>query len=150
LEAAAQTLAPAMTLKPCSRCRVFKSLTEFDHSRASRDNRHHRCKACDRRRDKQRLRDGTMQASISRWGERYPERIAAHKAVQQAVKAGTLERSPCASCGSTKAVHAHHEDYTRPLDVTWLCHPCHIEHHRLERLYGKGQELFSFMGEGRP
>jgi hypothetical protein len=32
--------------------------------------------------------------------------------------------------------------------VSWLCQLCHIEHHRLERLYGKGQKLFSFMGEG--
>jgi hypothetical protein len=91
-----------------------------------------------------------MQASIDRWGERYPERIAAHKVVQQALKDGTLERHPCASCGSTKAVHAHHEDYTRQLDVTWLCHLCHIEHHRLERFHGKGQTLFSFMQEGKP
>jgi hypothetical protein len=34
--------------------------------------------------------------------------------------------------------------------VSWLCQLCHIEHHRLERLYGKGQKPFSFMGEGRP
>jgi len=91
-----------------------------------------------------------MQASIDRWGQRHPERIAAHKAVQQALKAGTLERLPCSSCGSTKAVHGHHGDYSQPLVVTWLCHHCHIEHHRMERFYGRGQSLFSFIIEGRP
>jgi hypothetical protein len=86
-----------------------------------------------------------MQASIDGWRERHPLAVAAHKAVQQAVKAGTLKRQPCCVCGSTKAVHGHHADYTKPLIVTWHCHLCHVEHHRLERLHGKGQTLFGFM-----
>jgi hypothetical protein len=31
-------------------------------------------------------------------------------------------------CGEPK-VHAHHEDYSRPLDVTWLCQKCHVQRH---------------------
>lgn len=33
---------------------------------------------------------------------------------------GKLVRRPCALCGSADS-QMHHEDYSKPLDVTWLC-----------------------------
>lgn len=42
---------------------------------------------------------------------------------------------PCEICGSVE-VHKHHEDYSRPLDVRWLCVPCHSEIHMNERKVG--------------
>lgn len=35
----------------------------------------------------------------------------------------------CEKCGAPKA-HAHHDDYTKPLDVRWLCRSCHGVEHR--------------------
>lgn len=40
---------------------------------------------------------------------------------------GEIERLPCQVCGG-EASQAHHDDYTRPLDVMWLC-----ASHRAER-----------------
>lgn len=40
------------------------------------------------------------------------------------VKRKRLKRLPCEFCGDKKA-EMHHWDYTRPLDVTWLCKICH-------------------------
>ena len=34
----------------------------------------------------------------------------------------------CSKCGKPES-EAHHADYTRPLDVTWLCHTCHMALH---------------------
>lgn len=45
-------------------------------------------------------------------------------------KNGELVPKPC-SCGETK-VEMHHDDYDKPLEVTWLCVPCHRELHRKE------------------
>lgn len=59
--------------------------------------------------------------------ERYPEKARAHDAVKEALKQGKLVRAPCADCGSTTRVHAHHEDYGKPLDVVWVCD----KHHRI-------------------
>jgi hypothetical protein len=39
-----------------------------------------------------------------------------------------LDRQPCERCGSVKS-QAHHHDYTKPLDVNWLCSTHHAEIH---------------------
>ena len=53
---------------------------------------------------------------------------AARRKVHSAIKAGRLAREPCEVCGSS-VVHAHHDDYNKPLDVRWLCPKHHREHH---------------------
>ena len=69
-------------------------------------------------------------AATKVWRDRHPEKKAAHQAVQSAIRNGTLVRQPCVQCGSERS-HAHHEDYSRPLDVTWLCHVHHMERHAM-------------------
>jgi hypothetical protein len=54
-----------------------------------------------------------------------------HKArwqVSRAIKSGRLIRQPCEVCGDIR-VDAHHDDYSKPLNVRWLCRTHHIEHH---------------------
>lgn len=54
----------------------------------------------------------------------YPEHQKARMKVYNAVKAGKLHKLPCSVCGEIK-VQAHHNDYTRPLEVLWVCVPHH-------------------------
>jgi len=61
-----------------------------------------------------------------------PEKQLAHQAVGYAVKTGKLKKQPCEICGSEK-VHAHHEDYSKPLNVIWFCPEHHAEIHRNEK-----------------
>ena len=51
----------------------------------------------------------------------------AHGAVRNAIKNGTLTRpDTCSFCGTSGvAIEAAHHDYLKPLDVKWLCRPCH-------------------------
>jgi hypothetical protein len=49
--------------------------------------------------------------------------------VSRAIKSGKLTRLPCEICGNPE-VHGHHEDYSKPLDVRWLCPKHHYEHHQ--------------------
>ncbi len=55
---------------------------------------------------------------------------AAHILCQNAVSSGRLKRMPCERCNSTKRIHAHHENYHMPMEVTWLCRDCHGLRHR--------------------
>ena len=55
---------------------------------------------------------------------------AAWGAVADAVKDGRLLREPCEVCGATDDVHAHHNDYARRLEVSWLCRTHHADHHK--------------------
>jgi hypothetical protein len=51
---------------------------------------------------------------------------AADLAVRKALYDGTLVRQGCARCPRKRNVEAHHDDYSKPLDVIWLCR----YHHR--------------------
>lgn len=60
---------------------------------------------------------------------KHPEKHRAREIVKAAKKNGKLIAKPCEVCGSKDRIHAHHEDYSKPLNVKWLCAPCHIEAH---------------------
>lgn len=59
---------------------------------------------------------------------RNPQKRSARVAVNNAIRDGRLTRLPCEHCGNPKS-QAHHSDYSRPLDVTWLCFRCHKNQH---------------------
>lgn len=72
-----------------------------------------------------------MRAEYQRqYRAQHGERSRARKAVMTAIANGTLIPKPCERCGFGLGVHAHHEDYSKPLDVNWLCQTCHGRRHR--------------------
>lgn len=44
---------------------------------------------------------------------------------------GFIQREACSECGAHNA-EMHHPDYSKPLEVVWLCRACHRELHRRE------------------
>jgi len=58
-----------------------------------------------------------------------PEKYFARQAVSTALRNGSLKRQPCVICANDKS-QAHHEDYSKPLIVTWLCSKHHSQKHR--------------------
>jgi len=62
-----------------------------------------------------------------RYNQKYPEKSKARNAVARALRSGKIHRHPCCICGAK--AEAHHEDYSKPLDVIWLCSRHHSEHH---------------------
>jgi hypothetical protein len=65
------------------------------------------------------------------------EKTDARAAVTKAVRKGALQRPElCEDCRNpprakwgSGSIEAHHEDYSRPLEVVWLCAPCHVQRH---------------------
>lgn len=56
-------------------------------------------------------------------------RAAIHKRAQRAVPANGAR---CCKCGSKNWLQRHHEDYSKPTDVTFLCAACHRKEHTLQ------------------
>lgn len=76
-------------------------------------------------------RDRLQKEEHNRFGTGMPleerrARVKARSDLNHAVRDGKINRKPCEVCGAK--AEAHHTDYSRPLDVKWLC----ITHHRKE------------------
>ena len=52
-------------------------------------------------------------------------KLNSRQAVEYALERGKIEKRPREKCGSLE-VQAHHVDYSKPLEIIWLC----IEHHK--------------------
>lgn len=92
-----------------------------------------RVRADDRARAKS--RQERVVANTREWRRRNPEKLAAHNAVARALRSGKLVKGPCECEGAdcNGPVHAHHDDYSKPLEVRWLCGLHHHEHHAAMR-----------------
>lgn len=79
--------------------------------------------------------DAILRAS-RKWNQENRHKKYAHTLVQRAIQTGKLVRLPCEVCG-IEEVDAHHDDYSKPLDVRFLCRKHHFDHHvemnKLER-----------------
>lgn len=55
----------------------------------------------------------------------------AHIAVGNAVRDGRMDKPDCCSVCARSGVRieGHHNDYTKPLDVVWMCARCHRRFH---------------------
>ena len=79
--------------------------------------------------------------------ERYPEKDRAKQILNKAVVSGAIIRqTTCESCGTINPrgtdgrtlIQAHHDDYSKPLEVRWLCVQCHADTHRSRSTQGEG------------
>jgi hypothetical protein len=50
------------------------------------------------------------------------------------IKSGVLIKEPCKVCGTNENIEAHHDDYSKPLDIIWLCRHHHRELHKNSHL----------------
>jgi len=66
----------------------------------------------------------------------FPGKYNARWALGNAVRDGKVVREPCLVCKKA-FVEGHHEDYSKPLEVMWLCKSCHYWWHKLRPIYHK-------------
>jgi hypothetical protein len=122
-------------VKICSKCNETKQLTEFYKSEINRDGLLGYCKTCQietvaaRKKEKKLVSYGEISMYQKFWLAENRLKKKAHQAVSYAVQKGKLVRQPCERCGTNENVVAHHEDYSKPLDVVWLCKYHHKERH---------------------
>jgi ribosomal protein S27AE len=134
--------------KTCFRCGLIKPLSEFYTHPKMADGHLNKCKGCtlldvvkhrvanldkiqqyDSIRARMPHRLEAKAKYTKRYKATYPEKCKARTKTRNAIRDGKITRQPCAKCGSPKT-DAHHNDYSKPLEVTWLCVPCHHAEHR--------------------
>lgn len=133
-------------MKTCGKCGNTKEHGAFHKRSASKDGLSACCKVCQSEYDKARADlpkrviarreymktpEGKLAHDRARhaWIERNPKKRRVHVITGNAIRSGALTKSPCESCGAIN-VCAHHDDYDKPLEVRWLCPPCHARWHK--------------------
>lgn len=138
-------------MKTCFKCLQSLPLEAFYKHAAMGDGHLGKCKECtkadankhrlenlekirayDRMRASQPHRVAKKVEVTEAYRKQFPQRVRANQAVSYAIRTGRLKKHPCMVCGE-KAL-AHHPDYSRPLDVVWLCQPHHKQAHALVEL----------------
>lgn len=127
-------------MRTCATCSAEKPSAEFYPQRGG-DGLMARCKDCHKAavRQRRRLNPAVREydrargvrfkhSYIKAYREQNPEAYKAHSAVSNALRTGRLQKEPCLFCGEAK-VQGHHRDYSKPLDVVWLCSKCHRRLH---------------------
>lgn len=132
--------------KTCFKCKQRKPYSKFYKHTGMADGLLGKCKECakadvninrrkkiehyrayDRRRGNRQIQQSRKNSTV-------------YKAVDRAIRKCLLTRLPCQMCGSTKNVHAHHDDYENPLDVMWLCVVHHKARHAFLDYLGRRRE----------
>lgn len=69
-----------------------------------------------------------------RYRAKTAQQSLAHTLVAKAIKLGELVRpETCENCGLPQygaPINGHHDDYSKPFEVRWLCVSCHQQLHR--------------------
>lgn len=151
--------------KRCWCCGDMKALSLFHRDNSRRDGRQKMCISCkaqyrkdhiveikirdaiyrDARRDDKREKDRAYYHSnaedrrryAKEYKESHPVIARAHDMVElELITKRMVRPETCSSCGQRRKVDGHHDDYSKPLDVTWLCRLCHGKRHIEIRLHG--------------
>lgn len=139
------------TEKTCFKCNRSLPIADFYAHPQMGDGRLNKCKECTKKDvsanyranrphfiEYEAMRARTTERRKARYEylkSRDPIKRHATNMTSGAIRNGRLVRKPCEKCGTEK-VEAHHDDYTKPLDVRWLCRRHHLEHHGKESYAG--------------
>lgn len=115
--------------KVCNKCNTEQPITGFTRARSMKGGYLNQCKRC-RCAARNRLKKNAQKRI---WQSANKEKHNAHSKVRTALKRGKIQRQGCVVCGDIKT-QAHHEDYSKPLDVVWLCPAHHSSRHKELRL----------------
>lgn len=131
-------------VKTCFKCHAEKPIGEFyDHPQMA-DKHLNKCKDCAKRdmqihrlthphvQERDRIRGRSeahrlyQERHLARNKDRYHVSAMAAQKTRRAVQKGLLVKADvCEQCGADEFLEGAHHDYTKPLEVRWLCRRCH-------------------------
>ena len=132
----------------CSFCEEYKTIDDFSKVKSTTRGRAYICRHCMRKTKRDYYvgnRDKMLTASANvyqknlanikirhrQYEKAHPEKRRAKSVVRRALKKGIITRpGECSNCAMPCKPDGHHDDYSRPLKVRWLCRSCHTIHHQ--------------------
>lgn len=147
--------------KTCSSCKRDLPASSFHRQAAKPDRLHCYCRQCsaikshlrwkvtfhhqsEQRKAWRAKNKAKVRAYAKEQALKEPHKAKARQACRGKIKSGEIQKLPCRECGS-KNSQAHHDDYSKPFDVIFLCPKHHSELHNNRRLQsaianeGKGE-----------
>lgn len=120
--------------KDCTKADVKVRITVVQQDPVWRATERARCRLKEENRRLAGLASPSKQSTRRQWRLANPHKHKAHNAASNAVRCGKLiPAKNCEDCGQMSKLQKHHEDYSKPLDVDWLCTKCHGIRHRKDR-----------------
>lgn len=137
--------------KKCFKCNVVKDISDFYVHKSMADGHLGKCIECaikdsseHRRKNIERIREYDRQRGklphrikqSTEYRRKYrkdnPMKYAAHIALGNAVRDGKVKKSKrCQTCkNNSSRLFGHHFDYSKPLEVIWVCQICHKKIHK--------------------
>lgn len=123
--------------KWCGTCEQFKAQGKFNRNVRRKDGLQAECRECQAKRERRYLeseagREARKRSEAAKYQKRLrdsPEKLRARYTLRYAVRTGKIQRGKCLRCESM-LTQGHHEDYSKPLEVIWVCVKHHAEMHR--------------------
>jgi hypothetical protein len=112
--------------KHCYVCGEIKPKSEFRVANRKAGKMCSRCKKCDNKQKRNMTPNRIiMKRRIAkRYNENNPDKTHARQMAKYAY--GPRKKGYCEICKKYKPLEKHHPDYTKPLEVMFLCRRCHM------------------------
>ncbi len=132
--------------KKCTKCKELKEFKEFYRDKRTKDSLYSHCKKCHFPVNKLARYEylkkwkaknlekyhAFQRKGQKKWYMKNREKLRAYWKLKCAVERGEIVRpKQCSKCPFVGKIQGHHTDYSKPLDVMWLCKRCHENEHHL-------------------
>ena len=138
------------TVKRCTKCEEEKDLDSLVSDKRLKSGKGSMCKRCAVNIQKKRYLDPLFakakcgyskqyakknrdrRVELDRaWRLKHPCKKKAQDRINSLIRSGKLvPPAACERCSNADQLQAHHEDYSKPLEVQWLCITCHNTRHK--------------------
>lgn len=118
-------------------CRTCKEPSEhlMNHTKGKNGKQYFICRKCntDIIKKYRQTENGKehVKKAVAKSTQKFMYKHLARMKVRDAVKYGRLIKPKrCSHCEKIKKVEGHHEDYSKPLEVIWVCRQCHFDYYK--------------------